>query len=250
MAASQAAAAASSLRASMSEHRCLIDWKLPIGRPNCSRTFAYAVAVSCAQRAMPAASAAATVTFRSRTRPASSPESTCPAGTSAAVRVTRASGRVTSSAVDRLDVDPAADVDHGPDLAARVAGRHQQPVGPGKPGDQPGIARQLEAFRPVHGRHVGFAARRRRSPHPRPAASGARRSRWCPGPPGGRRRARARRPRWRRTARARRGGRAPRPPPQARRQWRPIRRPRQEARARSARGRPHPATTAAARSCG
>ena len=55
-------------RSSISAHMCLIAWKLPIGLPNCSRTFAYSVAVSSVQRARPAASAASTVAARSSTR--------------------------------------------------------------------------------------------------------------------------------------------------------------------------------------
>ena len=67
-----AASAAATLlcweRRSISAHMCLTAWKLPIGLPNCSRTFAYSVAVSSIQRASPAHSAASTVAVRSTTR--------------------------------------------------------------------------------------------------------------------------------------------------------------------------------------
>ena len=68
LAASPAATAACSERSSISAHMCLMAWKLPIGLPNCSRTFAYSVAVRSVQRASPAASAASTVAARSSTR--------------------------------------------------------------------------------------------------------------------------------------------------------------------------------------
>ena len=68
LAASAAATEICSERSSISAHMCLIAWKLPIGLPNCSRTFAYSVAVCSVQRASPAASAASTVAARSSTR--------------------------------------------------------------------------------------------------------------------------------------------------------------------------------------
>ncbi len=67
-AASAAATATCSERSSISAHMCLTAWKLPIGLPNCSRTFAYSVAVCSVHRANPAASAASTVAARSSTR--------------------------------------------------------------------------------------------------------------------------------------------------------------------------------------
>ena len=67
-AASHAAAVTDSEVSSISAHRCLIAWKEPIFWPNCSRTPAYSTAVSRHQRATPDASAAASVTTRSRTR--------------------------------------------------------------------------------------------------------------------------------------------------------------------------------------
>ena len=67
-AASAAATDTCSERSSISAHRCLTAWKLPIGLPNCSRTFAYSVAVSNIQRARPAASAASTVAAKSAAR--------------------------------------------------------------------------------------------------------------------------------------------------------------------------------------
>ena len=60
-AASQATAVADSTRHSISLHRCLIAWKLPIGAPNCSRTLAYSTAVRRHHSATPAASAVSSV---------------------------------------------------------------------------------------------------------------------------------------------------------------------------------------------
>ena len=48
-----AATATCSERSSISAHMCLIAWKLPIGLPNCSRTFAYSVAVCSVHRGQP-----------------------------------------------------------------------------------------------------------------------------------------------------------------------------------------------------
>ena len=66
-AASHASTRACSTRTSMSAHRCLIPWNCPMGRPNCSRTFAYSAAVCSAQAAVPHASAANSTHARSRT---------------------------------------------------------------------------------------------------------------------------------------------------------------------------------------
>ena len=66
-AASHATARACSSASSMSAHLCLTPWNCPIGRPNCSRTFAYSAAVSTHQAAPPAHSAAMSVTARSTT---------------------------------------------------------------------------------------------------------------------------------------------------------------------------------------
>ena len=63
-AASAAAALICSERHSMLAQRCFTAWKLPIGLPNCSRTFAYSQAVSTDQRASPAASADSNVALR------------------------------------------------------------------------------------------------------------------------------------------------------------------------------------------
>src|SRR5207244_1912578 len=43
---------------SMSAQRCFTAWKLPIGRPNCTRSFAYSTAMSIARDAPPSISAA------------------------------------------------------------------------------------------------------------------------------------------------------------------------------------------------
>ena len=59
---------ASSVRASMSAHRCFTPWNWPIGRPNCTRTFAYSAAVSTHHCATPIASAASSTAARSCTR--------------------------------------------------------------------------------------------------------------------------------------------------------------------------------------
>ena len=93
-AASEAATSACSARHSISAHRCLMAWKLPIGLPNCSRTLAYATAVSSDHRVTPAASAASTVAARSRTRWPDLPSGV----TGADFSTTRANGREKSVA--------------------------------------------------------------------------------------------------------------------------------------------------------
>ena len=103
-AASPAATATCSERRSISAHMCLTAWKLPIGLPNCSRTFAYSVAVRSVHRANPAASAACTVAARSSTRclEAGSTSAAAPSST------TRASGREKSVGVSGSTVTPSA----------------------------------------------------------------------------------------------------------------------------------------------
>ena len=103
-AASAAATAACWERSSISAHMCLMAWKLPIGLPNCSRTFAYSTAVSNVQRATPAVSAASTVAVRSSNRR----RETASAVAGTEFSVTRASGREKSVAVSRSTVTPSA----------------------------------------------------------------------------------------------------------------------------------------------
>ena len=103
-AASAAATDVCSERSSISAHMCLMAWKLPIGLPNCSRTFAYSVAVCSSQRASPAASAASTVAARSTTRCAGTVSSSAAASSS----TTRASGREKSVASSDSTVTPSA----------------------------------------------------------------------------------------------------------------------------------------------
>ena len=71
---SHAAAVTASAVSSISAHRCLTAWKLPIGLPNCSRTLAYSTAVSRHQRVTPDASAAPYVTAVRRTASPVSPD--------------------------------------------------------------------------------------------------------------------------------------------------------------------------------
>ena len=52
----------------MSAQRCFTPWNWPIGRPNCTRTFAYSAAVSTHHCAMPIASAASSTAAMSCTR--------------------------------------------------------------------------------------------------------------------------------------------------------------------------------------
>ena len=101
-AASPAATATCSERSSISAHMCLTAWKLPIGLPNCSRTFAYSVAVCSVHLASPAASAASTVAARSSTRCLATGNSSAGASTS----TTRASGREKSVGVNDFDGHP------------------------------------------------------------------------------------------------------------------------------------------------
>ncbi len=103
-AASLAATEICSERSSISAHMCLMAWKLPIGLPNCSRTFAYSVAVCSVQRASPAASAASTVAARSSTRCVATGSTSAGAESSS----TRASGREKSVAFSGSTVTPSA----------------------------------------------------------------------------------------------------------------------------------------------
>ena len=103
-AASAAATEACSERRSISAHMCLMAWKLPIGLPNCSRTFAYSVAVCRHHRARPAASAESTVTVRSTIRCAGTASSSAMAPSV----TTRASGREKSVAASGSTVTPSA----------------------------------------------------------------------------------------------------------------------------------------------
>ena len=61
---------ASSVATSMLAQWCLTAWKVAIGRPNCSRTFAYSAAFSVHSAATPAASAERTVRATSASSPA------------------------------------------------------------------------------------------------------------------------------------------------------------------------------------
>ena len=83
---------------------CLMAWKLPIGLPNCSRTFAYSVAVRSIQRARPAASAASTVAARSSTRCRDTGSTSAGAESS----TTRASGREKSVGFSASTATPSA----------------------------------------------------------------------------------------------------------------------------------------------
>ena len=123
LAASAAATEACSERSSISAHMCLMAWKLPIGLPNCSRTFAYSVAVSSVQRASPAASAASTVAARSSTRCGDADSDRRRARRPAR---TRASGREKSVALQQLDRHA---VGGGVDQHDSVAGGQQQHPG-------------------------------------------------------------------------------------------------------------------------
>ena len=71
-AASQTAARASSMVASMSAHRCLTAWNWPIGRPNWTRSRAWADAVATHQSPIPTASADRASAASSWPRPAGS----------------------------------------------------------------------------------------------------------------------------------------------------------------------------------
>ena len=124
-AASAAATEICSERSSISAHMCLIAWKLPIGLPNCSRTFAYSTAVSSAHRANPAVSAASTVAARSSTR-CGGVDSVVAGALS---RTTRDSGREKSVAESGSTVTPSA--------AVSIS---SQPSGPGNSTTPPATA--------------------------------------------------------------------------------------------------------------
>ena len=77
----------------MLAHLCLMAWNCPIGRPNCSRIFAYSDAVSVAQRATPTHSADSSVDISARASDRLSPPSKRSSPTSMALARTWATGR-------------------------------------------------------------------------------------------------------------------------------------------------------------
>ena len=92
-AASHTAAVARSVSAIISAHLCLMAWNWPIGRPNCSRIFAYSEAVSVAQRATPMHSADSSVDISARASVRLRLDSTRSSPTSTALARTCATGR-------------------------------------------------------------------------------------------------------------------------------------------------------------
>ena len=200
-AASQATDVICSTRTAMSASRCLTAWNCPIGRPNCTRTFAYSVAVSRHHRAPPTCSAASSATTSRRTRPPSTPRSRRRHGTTTARRrLTAANRRVGSrlargSTPDRVP----ADLEHAPSLGVApipdgattmvavwaprtgrsVPDTSTSPSGPGPGVEHPGVV----GDRP-HRRAVGQTGHepasasgplqsRRPSARPRPPSAGA-----------------------------------------------------------------------------
>ena len=127
-AASQAAAVTASAVSSISAHRCLIAWKLPILAPNCSRTPAYSTAVSRHHRATPEASAAARVTAARRSIASSSP-GTGSASSTARSTETDPNRRVRSRPTGRVpEDDPWVGVGH----TTRSAGTTNHASAPGR----------------------------------------------------------------------------------------------------------------------
>ncbi len=98
-AASQAAARASSTRQSMSAHRCFTPWNCPMGRPNWTRSLAYAAAVSTHHCATPTSSAAASAAVRSSTASPVTPSRQASASTRRPSTSTSATRRVASTLV-------------------------------------------------------------------------------------------------------------------------------------------------------
>ena len=154
-AASHTAARASSVRASMSAQRCFTPWNWPIGRPNCTRTFAYSAAVSTHHCATPIASAASNTAARSRTRsdgqpgqPAIGGRATPSRSSCATRRVRSMLGNSVTPAAARVERGPRA-VDLAHDHVGVVAAEHR-------------IARRSSATAPVHSPVAELREERRR----------------------------------------------------------------------------------------
>lgn len=138
-AASAATARICSARHSIHAQMCLIAWNSPILRPNCSRTFAYSVAVSRHQPAMPAASAATSVAAASSTEKSGSKRRS--AATATSVQTTRASGTLWSSPASGSTRSPAA----SPSISAH---RCRSPSRTGTSTAAPGAAPGTESHSP------------------------------------------------------------------------------------------------------
>ena len=230
-AASQTTARAFSSSMSMRAHLCLTPWNCPIGRPNCSRTLAYADAVSTHHAARPAASAPSSSEARSRTSSPSSPVRIRPAGTTTSAASTRATLRVRSRLVERghgerggVGGDPLlavvgahrkhdhvglAGAEHGlrgaADRQAAVGGAAGQPGGEGEGADRAAVGEATQELGACLGRLVGLEQGGAGQHGGEERAGYEVRGRGSPGP---RRAPAARRPD-RRTPRARAGPAAP-----------------------------------------
>ena len=146
-AASHVAAVASWVATNMSAAWCLTAWNIPMTRPNCSRTFAYSLAIVTQVAAPPVASAAAS------RRPSTTAVRRAPARTrsaaGSAVRVTVPTRRVASVFAGHRHRDLVAGGDH-----EVVAAGEQEQVG--EPGAEHEVGGVVEPHRRP-GRAVGEA---------------------------------------------------------------------------------------------
>ena len=133
--ASHTAAVASSAATSMLAQWCFTAWNIAIGRPNCRRSFAYALAVSTHSCAPPAASAAASV-HAICCASGNAPRSTAFGSTSGRAMVTWPTRRVGSRPGCTEDIDAGGRC--GDDHHVVPGAEHQRVGDPG-PEHEPGV---------------------------------------------------------------------------------------------------------------
>ena len=94
---------------SMSAQRCFTAWNDPIGRPNCTRSFAYSTAISSARAAPPSISSAVAVAPRSSSAVTSVGAAEVPSRSVVEIEPRDRSGevhrRLGGRAADRVEVD-------------------------------------------------------------------------------------------------------------------------------------------------
>ena len=201
-AASHTAAVASSAATSRSAQWCFTAWKVPMVRPNCTRSLAYATAASVQAAMTPTASAAPSVRANERAR-GTAPASTSLSRTPTDDTVTRAERRDGSRSFVPREREAVGTTRERDEV---LAGPQQHQVRPGAAEDDPTVAVEhpvgqgqrapQSRARPPRSRRRDRGGSRHAARRCRTARSRRRRAPWggtAPGPPGARaRRARRR----------------------------------------------------------
>ncbi len=149
---------------SMSAHRCFTAWNEPIGRPNCTRSFAYSTAISSARDAPPSISSDVAVAPRSSNAVTRSPPPRRQAGVRS--KSSQATGRVRSMA-GSADGRPRTSRST-PNNAMPSARRrdHEREVGDRRERNRIGPAGEHPlARRPLRAHCFGLATARDAHPH-------------------------------------------------------------------------------------